>query len=82
MVKAGCAGYLAQLCSMRSQIDENSIYQKSGVQNDDIITSINGTELNSIAGSISLLRSLKGADHVDIEVRRGNASQKISVDVN
>lgn len=65
-----------------SQIDDNSIYQKAGVANGDIITAINGTELNSIAGSIALLRSLKGVDHVDVDVRRDGVVQKISVDVN
>ena len=65
-----------------SQIDDNSIYQKAGVVNGDIITGINGTELNSIAGSIALLRSLKGTDHVDVDVKRDGVVTKISVDVN
>ncbi len=65
-----------------SQIDDASIYQKAGVQNEDVITGINGTELNSIAGSIALLRSLKGADHVEIDVRRGGQAMKFSIDVN
>lgn len=65
-----------------SQIDDSSIYQKAGVTNGDVITAINGAELNSIAGSIALLRSLKGADHVDVEIRRDGVSQKVSVDVN
>jgi type II secretion system protein C len=65
-----------------SQIDEGSIYQKSGVANGDIITAINGQELNSIAGSIALLRSLKGVDHVDVDVRRDGVTTKVSVDVN
>lgn len=65
-----------------SQIDDASIYQKAGVNNGDVITAINGTELNSIAGSIALLRSLKGADHVDVDLRRDGVTQKVSVDVN
>lgn len=65
-----------------SQIDDGSIYAKTGVVNNDVITSINGTELNSVAGSIALLRSLKGADHLEIEIRRDGVPQKISIDVN
>lgn len=65
-----------------SQIDDGSIYSKAGVTNGDVITSINGTELNSVAGSIALLRSLKGADHLEVEIRRDGVPQKISIDVN
>jgi type II secretory pathway component PulC len=65
-----------------SQIDPDTIYSKSGVVDGDVITSINGQELNSVAGAISLLKTLKGAEHVDVEVRRGSGTQKISVDVN
>jgi type II secretory pathway component PulC len=65
-----------------SQIDEGSIYQKAGCLDGDIITAINGQELNSVAGAIALLRSLKGADNVDVDVRRGGSSQKITVSVN
>lgn len=64
------------------QIDDGSIYAKSGVQNNDVITAINGSELNSVAGSIALLRTLKGADHLDVEIRRDGLPQKISIDVN
>lgn len=65
-----------------SQIDDASIYQKSGVQNGDVITSINGQELNSVAGSIVLLKSLKGADSVSMDVRRDGVTTKIEVSVN
>lgn len=64
-----------------SQIDEGSIYWKAGVLNGDIITSINGNELSSVAGSISLLRSLKGVDKVEIQIRRDGVPQTIAVDV-
>lgn len=65
-----------------SQIDDGSIYQKAGVIDEDIITSINGQELNSVAGAIALLRALKSAEHVDVEVRRNGQPTKISVDIN
>jgi type II secretion system protein C len=65
-----------------SQIDDDSIFVKSGVMNEDIVTSVNGHELNSIAGSIQLLQSLKGADSIEVEVRRGGMPQKITISVN
>lgn len=64
-----------------SQIDEGSIYSKAGVANGDIITSINGQELNSVAGTITLLQTLKNADSVEVEVRRGSETVKISAEV-
>lgn len=64
-----------------SQIDEGSIYNKAGVANGDIVTSINGQELSSVAGTITLLQTLKNADAVDVEVRRGGETVKISAEV-
>ena len=64
-----------------SQIDDGSIYQKAGVVDGDIITAVNGQELNSVAGSITLLKTLKGADHVEIDIRRGGQTVKVAVDV-
>lgn len=63
------------------QIDEDSIYHKAGLQNEDIITAINGQELNNVAAAIGLLRSLKGFDHVNVDLRRGGQTLKITIDV-
>jgi len=64
-----------------SQIDEGSIYAKAGLQDGDVVTNINGTELNNVSASISLLKSLKGTEHIDIELRRNGQSQKVTIDV-
>jgi len=64
-----------------SQIDEGSIFQKSGLKDGDIIAAINGLEMNSIAGAIATLKSLKGAEHIDVDIRRGSGTQKVAVDV-
>ena len=64
-----------------TQIDEGSIYAKAGLQDGDVITNINGSELSNVAASIALLRSLKGADHIDIDLKRGGQSQKVTIDV-
>lgn len=65
-----------------SQIDADSIYAKAGLIDNDVITGINGQELNSIAGSIKLMQSLKGSDHLEVELRRNGQSMKYSIDVN
>lgn len=65
-----------------SQIDADSIYAKAGLIDNDVITGVNGQELNSIAGSIKLLQSLKGSDHLEVELRRNGQTMKFSVDVN
>ncbi len=64
-----------------SQIEEDSIYQKGGLENGDIIKNINGTELNSVAGSITLLRSLKSEPHFEIEVIRNGKSTQLTLDI-
>ena len=63
------------------QIEPGSIYAKAGFQDHDIVTEINGIELNNAAGAIKLLQSLKGAEEVDLSfVRNGNPTQvKINV---
>ena len=65
-----------------TQIDAGSIYAKSGIQNDDIVTAVNGTELTTVAGTVSLLQSLRGATHVELDVRRAGTSQHLTIDVN
>jgi type II secretion system protein C len=64
-----------------SQIDQDSIYAKAGLRDDDVVTGINGQKLNSVGEAVTLLKSLKQADQVQIEYKRGGSSQKIQVDV-
>lgn len=64
-----------------SQIDEGSIYDKSGLKNGDVIKVINGSELNSVAGSITLLRSLKNESNFDFEVMREGKLRRFSLEV-
>lgn len=64
-----------------SQIDPGSIFDKGGIQNSDIITQINGQNLNNIAGAIALLRSLKSAPEIDVEVLRNGQPTKIQLKV-
>jgi len=63
------------------QIDDGSIFAKAGLVNGDIITNINGQDLTSVAGAVQLLQTLKNADHIDVDVRRGGTIQHMSIDV-
>ena len=64
-----------------SQIDAGSIYDKAGLLNGDIITHINEQELSSVANSIKLLQSLKGSNHMEVDVKRGDQKIRLTVDV-
>lgn len=63
------------------QIDSDSIYAKAGFLDHDVITSINGQPLNSAAGAVRLLQSLRGESHIDVEFTRGGTTQKLSLKV-
>ena len=65
-----------------SQIDHDSIYAKGGLRDNDVVTSINGQRLTNVAGAISLLKSLKTAESLEIEINRGGAPSTISINVN
>ena len=62
-----------------SQIDSDSIYFKSGLQNGDVVTIINGQELTNVAASIALLKSLKDAPSLAISLRRGGEPVELSI---
>lgn len=52
-----------------TRIREDSIYEKAGFQNGDIVEEINGIPLKDAASSIRLLQQLKAKNVNDIEVR-------------
>ena len=64
-----------------SQIDADSSYDKAGLRDEDVVTAINGQELNSVGGSIALLKSLKGTDELDITIRRGGDTLDFNISV-
>ncbi|MEY4631477.1 MAG: ral secretion pathway protein GspC [Pseudomonadota bacterium] len=64
-----------------SQIDPESIYAKSGLRDEDVVTGINGQKLNSVGEAVTLLKSLRQADQVEIELKRGGSPARIQIDV-
>ena len=63
------------------QIDADSIFSKAGIRDDDIITSLNGIKLASIASAISTLKSLKDSTSIEIEYKRAGVAKSIAIDV-
>ncbi len=56
-----------------TRIKPDSVYEKAGLLNNDIIDEINGVKLTDAAGAIRLLQSLRNAKNIDISVvRNGN----------
>ena len=64
-----------------SQIDADSIFAKGGLRDEDVITALNGQKLNNVAAAISLLKSLKGATSIDVDMMRGGAHTSLSINV-
>lgn len=64
-----------------SQIDEGSIYEKGGFQNNDVVTAVNGIPLDSVSGAIKLLNSLKKAEDLEVDIRRGSHTKRMSISV-
>jgi type II secretory pathway component PulC len=65
-----------------TQVDQDSIYAKSGIRDDDVITGINGQKLNSVSDAVTLLKSLKQADQMDIEFKRSGTAKRLQINVN
>lgn len=64
-----------------TRIRENSIYEKAGFQNGDIIKEINGYPLNDPAGAIRLLQQLRNAKEVDVVLDRNGQSKDMSIKI-
>lgn len=64
-----------------SQIDSDSIFAKGGLRDEDVITALNGQKLNNVAGAITLLKSLKAAPSIDIDLMRGGTQTSITINV-
>ncbi len=62
-------------------IDPGSIYERTGFQNGDIVTSINGQELTDVGMTIRMLQSLKNEAKVNISFTRGGKLETIEINV-
>ena len=54
-------------------IDEGSLYQKMGLQNDDIIEQINGQAIDSPEKAMNLFRALRNEKEITLKLKREEA---------
>lgn len=54
-----------------SEIQGGSLFQQMGLQNGDVVTSINGQPLNDPTQAIALFNTLRNASNISMEVERG-----------
>jgi type II secretion system protein C len=63
------------------RIRSDSVYEKGGLQNDDIVKEINGVSLVDTAQAIKLLNSLRGASDIEIGINRGGKKLNVNIQV-
>lgn len=63
------------------RIRNDSIYQKAGLQNGDVIEEINGIPLSDTAQAIKLLQSLRNESDIEIRFSRGGSKQNLNMKV-
>lgn len=64
-----------------TRIRKDSIYEKSGLRNGDIIKEINGVSLVDTAQAIKLLNSLRGENELDVRLERGGSAFNINLQI-
>jgi len=63
------------------RIRKNSFYEKSGMQNGDIIEEINGVALSDAGQSVKLLQSFRNESEIDIKVNRNGQRMVLNLKV-
>ena len=64
-----------------TRIRDDSIYQKAGIQDGDIIKEINGVSLTDTAQAIRLLNALRSEPEIEIRITRNGAPQVFNMKV-
>jgi type II secretion system protein C len=64
-----------------TRIRKDSIYEKAGLQNDDIVEEINGIPLTDTSQAIKLLQSLRNESEIEVRINRGGSVQKFILSV-
>lgn len=60
------------------EIEKDSVYEKAGFKNGDVIMVINGQTLNNVGQAIKVLHSLKTENEVEVELVRDGQEQKLT----
>lgn len=62
-------------------IRQNSLFQKIGLQNNDVVQRINGVELNDPARAMSLFTELQGETRLNVDIVRGGEARTLSYEI-
>lgn len=65
-----------------TQIVPQSIYDKIGLKNDDVIMGINNESVNDPAKAFGLLNELKTSNHLELRIKRNGKETVINYDIN
>jgi type II secretory pathway component PulC len=63
-----------------TRIRKNSVYDKAGFVENDIIQSINGKALQSATSTVALLKALNSNDPVTLKILRGVAEIELTLE--
>jgi type II secretion system protein C len=64
-----------------TRIRENSVYEKAGFQNGDVIEEINGIPLRDAAGAIRLLNQLRNEKEIEVRLNRNGQTTNLGIQV-
>lgn len=64
-----------------TRIRPDSVYEKMGLQDGDVVEAINGIELNDAARAIQTLNALRGENNIELVVKRNGSSMNFKVQV-
>ncbi len=64
-----------------TRIRKDSIYEHAGLQNDDIVTEVNGVPLTDTAQAIRLLQSLRNESEIEVRILRGGAPLRFTLNI-
>ncbi|RYZ59912.1 MAG: PDZ domain-containing protein [Proteobacteria bacterium] len=64
-----------------TRIRENSVYEKAGFQNGDIIEEINGIPLRDAGGAIRLLNQLRNEKEIEVRLNRSGQVSNLAIQV-